>query len=353
VTVARAARRSIHAIATPNPPINSNPEVDVGDGTTGMGGTVRVGDGVGVLVGVGVGVLVGVRVGVLVGVAVGVGVLVGVAVGVLVGVLVGVGVGVLVGVDVGVLVGVRVGVLVGVWVGVLVGVGVGVLVGVAVGVLVGVLVGVCVGVLVGVDVGVFVGVGVGVFVGVGVGVFVGVGVGVFVGVGVGVGVGCWTVVRPDPVPVPVTPFTAAVPETRPSWSVCIPGSGSESLVGSFSTSTKKSIVHASRPLAVPGGCRTTEALGMNSNSPVVGSTGPSVNVIPAQAVPVLPVAGPLARKTPGSSKPEGHGVESVPHEGVWRMADSVTVPPFSGDVEVLVAVRLTCRFVSPTVTIGG
>ena len=119
----RAARLSIHAIESPKPVTNNKPAGDVGDGTTGTGGTSRsvgVNDGSGVNVGVSVGV----------GVTVGVGVSVGVFVGVLVGVFVGVGVGVLVGVLVGVSVGV--GVVVGVFVGV--GVRVGVLVGVFVGV---------------------------------------------------------------------------------------------------------------------------------------------------------------------------------------------------------------------------
>jgi hypothetical protein len=112
--------RSAQRRPNPNALIISIPLGLVGDGTTGIGGRVLVGGGVGVFVGVFVRVFVGV--GVLVGVGVGVGKFVGV------GVLVGVGVGVPVGkfVGVGVLVGVGVGV------GVLVGVGVGVGVGTAV-----------------------------------------------------------------------------------------------------------------------------------------------------------------------------------------------------------------------------
>lgn len=146
-----------HSRAAPNARINSTPLGLIGDGITGIGGLVRVGDAgmVFVTVGVFVGVPVGVAVGVIVGVLVGVPV--GVVVGVVVGVPVGVSVGVIVGVSVDVPVGVFVGVSVGVGLGPIVNVSVGVEVGVVVGVLVGVLVTVFVGVKVGVSVGVGVG----------------------------------------------------------------------------------------------------------------------------------------------------------------------------------------------------
>ena len=199
---------------------------------------------------------------------------------------------------------------------------------------------------VGVIVGVEVRVSVGVFVGVSVGGLVGVSV--FVGVLVGVGVGSTTVVSPEPVPVPCTMFTEATPRTRPSWSVCNPGAFDPSFVGFLRTSTKKLIV---QPVIapVPIGASTTGEFGMNSTSPVVGSGAPIVNVVPAHAVPGMPVAGPLTRKTPGSSLPAGQGTGvSVPHDGVCRMRLSVSVPVPSADVEVLVMLRPTGTLVSPT-----
>jgi len=91
------ARRNIHAIDTPISPISKRPAGEVGVGTTGTGGGVKVGVKVAVggtvFVGVWVGVKVGVEVGVKVGVFVGVWVGVKVGVAVSVGVNVGVGVG--------------------------------------------------------------------------------------------------------------------------------------------------------------------------------------------------------------------------------------------------------------------
>ena len=75
--------------------------------------------------------------------------------------------------------------------------------------------------------------------------------------------------------------------------------------------------------------------------------------MPSHAVPARPVAGPLARNTPGSWNPLGHGVRSIPHDGVCRMRLSVTVPVLSGGVDVLIRNRLTGTFVSPTTTEAG
>jgi len=209
-------------------------------------------------------------------------------------------------------------------------------------------------VIVGVDVDVGVCVAVGVAVSVGLKVGVGVPVGVLVGVLVGVGVGSTKVVIPEPVPVPVTMLTEARARTRPSWLVCKPGSAlDESIVGGLRTSTKKLMVQPAMS-PEPTGARTTGASGMNSTSPVVGSAGPIVNVMLAHAVPAIPVAGPLMRKTPGSALAAGQGTgASVPHEGVCLMRLSVSVPPLSGTVDVLTMLRPTATLVLPTVTTAG
>ena len=110
---------------------------------------------------------------------------------------------------------------------------------------------------------------------------------------------------------------------------------------------------------MPGEFSTTEPdVGTNSNSPVVASGVLKVNVMPAQAVPVLPLAvapppAPLARKTPGSACPARQGAVSSPHEGVWRIKLNVREPPLSGVVEVFVMLKATMTLVSPTTTIAG
>jgi hypothetical protein len=104
----------------------------------------------------------------------------------------------------------------------------------------------------------------------------------------------------------------------------------------------------------PTGARMTGVLGVNSTSPVVGSGVLIVNVKPPQAVPAMPVAGPLTRKTAGSSCPAGQGTgKAEPQAGTCLISLSVNVPPLSGIVEVLVIVRPTATFVCPTCITGG
>ena len=133
-------------------------------------------------------------------------------------------------------------------------------------------------------------------------------------------------------------------------------------MGSFKTSTKKSIVQLGN--APVGAVRMTEPeSGMNSTSPVVALGGPMVKVIPPgtfgspQAVPALPWAlpsgNPFTRKTPGFSEPAGHGVTSDAQEGVCLIRLSVIGPPLSGGVEAFVILMLVARLVLPTMTVDG
>ena len=107
--------------------------------------------------------------------------------------------------------------------------------------------------------------------------------------------------------------------------------------------------------APPGfeGPRITAALGVKVTLPLA-SGAPAVKVVPAQAVPALPV--PLCTvKTPVSISPPVHvpGFNELPHDGVWVMLDTATFSVSFGLVALFVMVSDVGTPVCPAVTEAG
>ena len=163
-----------------------------------------------------------------------------------------------------------------------------------------------------------------------------------------------TVVNEVPVPLPTVP-SGWEPMAAPSWAVWMPRPIWASLVGAFRTLKVKSILQVSVPPGLPGGASMIGVAGVKLYLSWIGSMLAMTKFTPAHAVPTSPTPMVLSRNTPGSAFATGQlePTMKAPHVGTKVMTARVTLPTFSGGVELLVMLSETGRPVWPTVTSAG